>query len=310
VDKQDTAQARSRFVGRAGKRRLVETLKSQPLVARDEGLARSMSKAGTLVEFSSGDTLMQQGSPENDLFFIVSGAVSVRVNNREVATRLAGSHVGEMALVDSLAKRSATVIATEPTVVLRVEEHAFSRLAAQTPDLWRRVAAEIAQRLRERASTIRQRNDDPVVFIGSSVEGLRVAEEIDRCLRRRGVVRKLWTDGVFQASQTAIESLVAAAGQCDFAVLVLTADDLVVSRRKRKASPRDNVVFELGLFIGALGRDRVVIIKPTNVDIRIPTDLLGVTWLEYARGGNRPIGVRLRAASSAVASRLATLGPR
>lgn len=310
MDKQDTVQAKARFVGRAGKRRLVETLKAQPLIAREEALARSVSRVGALAEYAPGGVLMQQGAPDNDLFLILSGTVSIRINNREVATRTAGAHVGEMALVDPLAKRSATAVAIEPTVVLRIDEHAFTKLATASPDLWRRVAGEIAQRLRERSPSVRQRNDEPVVFIGSSMEGLAVAEEVDRCLKRRRAVRKLWTDGVFQASQTAIESLVTAAAQTDFAVLVLTADDIVVSRRKKRPSPRDNVIFELGLFIGALGRERVVVVKPQGVDIRIPTDLLGVTWLEYARGGNRPIRDRLRTASTAITKRIFTLGPR
>jgi predicted nucleotide-binding protein len=46
----------------------------------------------------------------------------------------------------------------------------------------------------------------------------------------------------------------------DFAILVLTPDDLTQSRGKQQPSPRDNVVFELGLFIGALGRDRVFMV--------------------------------------------------
>ena len=39
----------------------------------------------------------------------------------------------------------------------------------------------------------------------------------------------------------------------DFAILVLTADDLVASRDVLSTAPRDNVLFELGLFMGGLG---------------------------------------------------------
>ena len=75
----------------------------------------------------------------------------------------------------------------------------------------------------------------------------------------------------------------AAAEQCDFAVLVLAADDVTVSRGSRKAAPRDNTVFELGLFMGALSQTRTYIVAPRPLDIKIPTDLLGVTLLTYQR---------------------------
>ncbi|PSW31288.1 hypothetical protein C9J21_17605 [Photobacterium phosphoreum] len=45
---------------------------------------------------------------------------------------------------------------------------------------------------------------------------------------------------------------------------------------------QDNVLFELGLFIGKLGKRRCFIIMPDNVDLHIPTDLVGVTPAKYA----------------------------
>ena len=57
---------------------------------------------------------------------------------------------------------------------------------------------------------------------------------------------------------------------------------MIESRKKKQAAPRDNVIFELGLFMGALGRERTFIVKPRHVDIKIPSDLLGVTFIEYS----------------------------
>jgi predicted nucleotide-binding protein len=257
-----------------------------------------------------GDVLMRQGAPDNHLLLILSGDVSVQINGREVAHRTAGNHVGEMALVDILARRSASVIALEPTVTLQLSEPRFTALAKNYPELWRRIAVEIASRLRERSRTIRAPNSEPVIFIGSSSEALTIANEVHRQLDLKPVVARIWTDGVFRASQTAIESLVSLSASADFACLVLSADDLTVSRGKRTESPRDNVTFELGLLIGALGRDRVFLLKPKKVDIRIPSDLLGVTCLEYARGGPVPIGKRLRSACRAVWQQVQALGCR
>jgi predicted nucleotide-binding protein len=94
----------------------------------------------------------------------------------------------------------------------------------------------------------------------------------------------VWTDGVFQASRSSIYALEQAAQSADFAVLVLSPDDTVVSRGSERTAPRDNVVFELGLFIGALGHERTFIVRPRGVELKVPTDLLGVTPLDYQPG--------------------------
>ncbi|MBZ5707437.1 MAG: nucleotide-binding protein [Acidobacteriia bacterium] len=300
----------TKFSGRYGRRRLLEALKSQVLISGDGELARSLASVGELRAYSSRDVLIEQGSPDNDIFLIVAGEVSIEVNGRYVASRVAGTHIGEMALADALAKRSATVIAKEPTVTLRVPEHHFSRIAEKHPRLWRRIAVEIAKRLKERNQLLRKPHDKPVLFIGSSSESLAVANAVYGRLERKPLVPRLWSEGVFQASRTSIENLVTLAQEADFAALVLTSDDITVSRGKSKPSPRDNVIFELGLFMGTLGRERVFIIKPRGLDIRVPTDLLGVTWLDYARAGPRPLSSRLQDACARVFKIVRSIGPR
>ena len=298
------------FSGRGRSRRLVEAVKAQRLVSGDESLASRMLQKGKVESYARGAILLRQGDADNRLLFVLSGAVNVLINGRQVATREAGQHIGEMALVDVLQRRSATVIAAEDTTVLALSEPHFTALATSTPTLWRRVAVEIAARLRERSAAVRQPNDSPVVFIGSSAESLAIASEVHRQLDNKAIVARLWTDGVFQASRTAIESLVTLASSADFACLVLSADDVTVSRGRRVPSPRDNVVFELGLLIGSLGRERVFLLKPKGVDVRIPSDLLGVVWLEYARGGPVKLSGRMRAACSSVLKAVRAVGPR
>jgi len=63
--------------------------------------------------------------------------------------------------------------------------------------------------------------------------------------------------------------------------LILSSDDLVTSRDLETFSPRDNVIFELGLFMGRLGRSRTFIVCQHNTAIKIPTDLSGVTTATY-----------------------------
>jgi CRP/FNR family cyclic AMP-dependent transcriptional regulator len=254
--------------------------------------------------------LTVQGEPTNDLFLIVHGEVEIAVNGRRVATRGAGLHVSEMALVDPQATRSATATAIVPTAALRISEERFSRLGKRNSDVWRRIATEMAKRLRERGTFLTAPHTQPVVFIGSATEGAAVMDAVEQYFKRKNVVPRSWTNGVFEASSTAIESLIALTKLADFAILLLTAGDITVSRGRKKASPRDNVVFELGLLMGALGRKRVIVLKPKNVDMRRPSDLLGMTWLTDMRGGRGTLLTTVKPACECVMRRIQELGPR
>ena len=74
----------------------------------------------------------------------------------------------------------------------------------------------------------------PALFVGSSSEGQRVAEAVQVVLDPVCEV-ELWTQGIFGLTQGTLESLVTALSRFDFALLVLTADDLTVSRGTEKA---------------------------------------------------------------------------
>jgi preprotein translocase subunit SecD len=83
----------------------------------------------------------------------------------------------------------------------------------------------------------------------------------------------------------------------DFAVLIVTGDDIIESRGQTHATPRDNVIFELGLFMGALGRQRTFIVADQESKPRMPSDLAGLTWLPYR---SRPDGNESAAVNEAV----------
>ncbi|CAL8474486.1 TIR domain-containing protein [Caballeronia sp. S22] len=116
----------------------------------------------------------------------------------------------------------------------------------------------------------------PRVFIGSSVEGLDIAYAVQQNLLH-DVEATVWTQGVFDLSDTTIESLTSVLESSDFAVFVFSPDDAVKMRDVTHNAVRDNVLFEFGLFIGKLGRSRVFYIVPSDVDLHIPSDLLGIT---------------------------------
>jgi CRP/FNR family cyclic AMP-dependent transcriptional regulator len=299
----------SRFKGRGRIERLAQVLSDQFIVGGDIGVARRLARKAVLRAFPVGAVLMQQGDEETSIAFLIAGTVEILVNGHRIALRRAGNHVGEMALLDPLSRRSATVRATETTIAAVVDEYSFSRLAQEFPHLWRRLALSLGERLRERAKFHRSPNQQPAVFIGSSSEGLRVAECLHQALRRAELVPHLWSNGVFECSKTTIEDLARLAAESDFAILVLTKDDVTISRGVRTAGPRDNVVFELGLFMGSLTRSRTYLLAPAGLDLKIPTDLLGVTFLTYKR---RPgsLSRRLREPLRTIRKQVAKYGPR
>ena len=76
----------------------------------------------------------------------------------------------------------------------------------------------------------------PSVFVGSSSEGLAIARAIQAQLERSCEV-EIWSQGLFGLMQGNLESLVLALNRFDFAVLVLTTDDLVISRGVERNAP-------------------------------------------------------------------------
>jgi len=118
------------------------------------------------------------------------------------------------------------------------------------------------------------------VFIASSIEGLKIARALQ--LELEGWAETtLWTQGIFRPSSTVLDDLINISSDYDCAVFVFSADD-VNSIREQFVATRDNVVFELGLFIGKLGKERTFLIVPKNQErLLLPTNLLGLTYLPF-----------------------------
>lgn len=119
----------------------------------------------------------------------------------------------------------------------------------------------------------------PSLFVGSSTEGLEFARAA-RGLLSKDVEVTLWNEGFFRLGDTFIETLVNALPRFDFALLVITPDDFVRTREAAGFGPRDNVLFELGLFMGHLGRSRTFLLHQEGA-VKIPTDLSGMTAATY-----------------------------
>lgn len=119
----------------------------------------------------------------------------------------------------------------------------------------------------------------PRVFIGSSTKGLSIAEKFQKCLKSVADCT-MWTDDVFVLGLFTLESLVITTRGYDFAVLVLTADDVIYEQDELQNIPRANLIFESGLFIGTIGRERTFIVIQEGVNL--PSDLDGLTHARFS----------------------------
>jgi Predicted nucleotide-binding protein containing TIR-like domain len=123
----------------------------------------------------------------------------------------------------------------------------------------------------------------PRIFLGSSGKQEKLLNAIRRGLDDIALVEP-WTTSFIPGVST-LDRLVELAGQVDFAAFVFAQDDWTSSSGSGEpapgqASPRDNVVFEAGLFGGALGMRRTLILHAEGA--KLPTDLLGLTSIRYA----------------------------
>ncbi len=149
----------------------------------------------------------------------------------------------------------------------------------------------------------------PSMFVGSSSEGYPIAQAVQVLLDRVCEV-ETWSQGVFGLSQGTLESLVLSLDRFDFAVLVLTADDMTTKRNTTNPAARDNVIFELGLFTGGLGRDRTFMVFDRTKPPQLPTDLAGITAATFAPHASGNLEAALGAPCSRIQKAIEKQGPR
>ncbi|OAP38441.1 hypothetical protein AU381_23020 [Sinorhizobium glycinis] len=270
-----------RFGGDRGRDKAIDALKGQRIVLGNGAAAEELFVRGELMNFMPGEVLIKEDDWSDSLFLLLAGAVNISMKGNDINNRVAGQHVGEMAMIDPSRPRSAQVTATAPTVALMINEEDFAAVATNHPDLWRQIAKELAERLRERSKKLRQANTVPHVFIACASESVSVAKAIKRKLAADGAEVTIWTEGVFKPNDHTMESLEVQLELMDFAVAIFSPDDKVRSRGKERSAPRDNTVFELGLFAGKIGRSRSFFAVPKGQYVKIPSDLAGITSVRY-----------------------------
>src|SRR5499426_4502240 len=129
-----------------------------------------------------------------------------------------------------------------------------------------------------------ERMDKPRIFLGSSGKQEKLLQALTRGLEDVAHVEP-WTTS-FNPGTTTLERLLELTREVDFAAFVFAQDDWTTKSPPEpdpsgsgQASPRDNVVFEAGLFGAALGMRRTFILHASGS--KLPSDLLGLTCVRY-----------------------------
>jgi hypothetical protein len=131
--------------------------------------------------------------------------------------------------------------------------------------------------------------DKPRIFLGSSAAQKKLVQALTRGLEDVADVEP-WTAS-FNPGTTTLNRLLELTREVDFATFVFARDDWTAAGQPAsppagsgQASPRDNVVFEAGLFGGVLGMRRTFILHASGA--KLPTDLLGLTCVRYNEAAN------------------------
>lgn len=149
----------------------------------------------------------------------------------------------------------------------------------------------------------------PKIFVGSSSDGLDVANAIQVHLSSKCDIT-IWTQGVFEIGGGTLDALIKCISSSDFAILVLTPDDSITSDGETKRAPRDNVILELGLCIGTIGRDRSFIVHERSANLKLPTDLAGVARAIFQMHSDDEILSSIGEATTRIDSAIKKIGIR
>ena len=125
------------------------------------------------------------------------------------------------------------------------------------------------------------------IIVFSSAENLQLTQAIQANLYPEKYSTLLWSNGFFELSRSYISNFQGIKYDYDFAVVVCSDDDMKTSRGRQQRAIRDNVLLELGMCISTFTLERVIIVK--QKDVELPSDLDGVTPIEYSIGKNENI---------------------
>ena len=130
-----------------------ERLETLRKVSLFEGLSNreleAVARAAKERRFDTGDTVVVEGEGGVGFFVVAEGTARVEARGERRGTISRGGSFGEVALLDDVGRRSATVVAESPLRVYGLTSWQFTPLLEQHPSIAVKIAKMLARRLRE-----------------------------------------------------------------------------------------------------------------------------------------------------------------
>jgi predicted nucleotide-binding protein len=163
-------------------------------------------------------------------------------------------------------------------------------------------------------ATKTHRRPKPRVFVGSSSSARQIAEAFVSELSRTRLAQVVpwWRSPEFVPMTSILSGLLKAVDKgvsaYDFGLFILAADDVLISKGKQSSTPRDNVIFELGLFLGAYGQDRTFAViqeadKP-SLKVKAPSDFGGIIIPSFEVNNKKVLKSAVREAAAQIRERI------
>lgn len=171
------------------------------------------------------------------------------------------------------------VLSNLPVNVSRTE---FNNTAAEYFCKTHTTPAEIANYIKNYFDTKKKRLLNNAFVVYGHNENMRVA--VTKYIKRLGIKTLDLMEYSPGGIRTIFDALNSCASTVECAIILLSADDIVVNDKHEFQSyrARQNVIFEMGLFSGVLGRDKVIVLYEPNADFEFPSDIIGIYYTAYS----------------------------
>jgi CRP/FNR family cyclic AMP-dependent transcriptional regulator len=274
----------------------------------NQDIAEDVAKVGEVVSYQSGEYIIKQGDYDQDVYYILAGKVELHINGVVLPyERGEDVSVGELSAINASQARTASLLVTSETVALKIKPEDFQSILRKHPEVSIFLLKDVSSRLAQRNDLINKCNERPKLFIISTVEALEVARQIKSDFNHDPIDVTIW-NAAFAPGAYTLEALEQAVKESDFGLAIMQGDDLTTSRGIDYSAPRDNVIFELGLFMGHLSRSRTLIAVPQGGKVKLASDLQGLTILDYKVEQDQKVDVINLA--TALRNHIKTLGPK
>lgn len=143
------------FQGHGAQDRIQKTLLQNPAIGGDVKIVAEIISSGDLVGFHQRDKIIEQGSDDDDVYFLLAGETDIIVDGRKRTFRGAPNQIGEMAAIEPGKARSATIqVRSESVCAWRISGNKFRTIWSEQVEFKGRLQVEMSSRHREQLATV------------------------------------------------------------------------------------------------------------------------------------------------------------